>query len=346
MKGQILLYGYKTWWRLGASYRRAFESLGWSVEVFDVEEQEEYLDFWLRSRVGRWVTRRSLVLRRLGSRRWNRSLVNRARELKPDLVLLIGGQLVMPETVESLSETANRVAAFFPDDPLPGAREARPEQLGIARRVDTTFIWSRRIAAALEKSEAGPAIYLPFAWDPEVFPRHEEPEDEGAEVIFVGGWDRRRERLLEPVAETFDLEIWGPDYWGSRTRSDGEVRKAWQGRTLVGEEAARKVARAGVALNLLREQNLPDGTNMRTFEVPGCGGFAVADRTSGATEILPEGEAGAYFDSKTEMLAVIDRHLEDRKARNRMTERAGDIVASEHRYVDRAAEVLSKAGVE
>ena len=41
---------------------------------------------------------------------------------------------------------------------------------------------------------------------------------------------------------------------------------------------------------------------MRTFELPGAGGFLLATRTAGAAEIYPEGEAGAYFGSVGELL--------------------------------------------
>lgn len=345
MTGRILLYGHETWWRLGDSYRRAFEALGWEVEVFDVGEREEHLAPWLRPRLGRRLTRHSLMLRRLGSGDWNERLLRWASEQTPDLVFLIGGQFVMPETVEALADASSRVAVFFPDDPTPGARESRPEQIQIARQADATFIWSQQIAAILEEAGAGAVVYLPFAWDPKVHPYMEEPAGEGPEVVFVGGWDRRREQWLEPVAENFDLAIWGPGYWGERTRRGSPVRRAWRGGSLVGEEAAQALARARVSLNLLREQNLPDGTNMRTFEVPGCGGLPVADRTAGATDILPEGEAGVYFGTREEMVAVIERCLADPDSTRQTREQAHQIVASRHRYVHRASRILSAVGL-
>lgn len=345
MSGRILLCGHAEEWRLGASYRRAFERLGWEVEVFDVGELERHLRPWLSSRIGRRLTAGSLALRRIGSRPWNLRLRECARALEPDLTFLISARMVMPETVRALGDASGRVAVFFPDDPTPDASAARPEQPVVAREADRTFVWSRRLVESLEEMGAGPAEYLPFAWDPEVFPHVAESEELDCDAVFVGGWDRHRERWLEPVAEQFDLRIWGPAYWAERTQPGSRVREAWQGRALRGEQAARVSASAPIALNVLREQNLPDGTNMRTFEVPGAGGFSLASRSSGATEILPEGQAGAYFGTREELVESIRLHLGDSSRRRRMASKAHEIVSSAHRYRDRALRVLEQLGL-
>jgi spore maturation protein CgeB len=108
------------------------------------------------------------------------------------------------------------------------------------------------------------------------------------------------------------------------------------------EEAARVIARAKITLNVLRRQNLPDGTNMRSFEVPGCGGFVLADRTAGAAGIFPEGEAGAYFATQEELCDQIDRYLSDDAAREEIVRRAHAIVADNHQYAHRAREVIER----
>lgn len=344
MTGRILLYAHAGRWRLGASYRRAFERLGWDVDVFDVGELAGDLHSWLRLRVGRRLSAGSLALRRLGSRRWNARLQDRARDQEPDLLFLIGARMVMPETVRTLQDLSGKVAVFFPDDPTPGASEARPEQLEVAREADRAFVWSRRLAEKLEEQGAGPSEYLPFAWDPVVFPHVSDPEALDCDVVFVGGWDRYRERWLEPVARRFDLRIWGPAYWGERTRRGSRVREAWQGGALRGQEAARVIAAAPITLNVFREQNLPDGTNMRTFEVPGAGGFLLSHRSEGATAIYPEGRAGAYFDSRGELGDQLARYLSAPDERDEISARAHRVTRHAHQYTDRARRILQATG--
>lgn len=336
----VLLYGRSGPARLEASYARAFRELGWEVARFDADPAAGDLSWWLRSRVGRRLTKPSLRLRRWGARRRNGAFRERAFELRPDLVLLVKGAFVMPETVASLREAGIVVAVFHPDAPVPENQNHRPEHLPIMREAGVSFIWSRKLKTRLQEEGARRVAYLPFAWDPEVFPHVRDGRRTAPEVVFVGGWDEHREGLLEPVAERFDLELWGPDYWGARTRRGSPLRDCWQGRALRGHEAARTVAGADIALNILREQNLPDGTNMRTFEVPGAGGFLLATRTSGATEIYPEGEAGAYFGSVEELQEKIAYYLEHDDERHAIAQRAHEITAREHRYVHRVHRIL------
>lgn len=347
----VLVHGSFALGRLAASYARGFEEVGCQVVRDDTRERDGHLAAWLRSRVGRRLTLRSLWLRRCGSRAWNSRLVRRVREVQPELAVIVKGEYLMPETVEAARIAGTEVAVVHPDDPLPESANHRPELLPDARAATCNFIWSRRLARRLDATGARNVTYLPFAWDRKVFPyvaRHlgQASGDRTApDVVFVGGWDRRRERWLEPVAERFELEIWGPDYWATRTRRGSLVRECWQGRTLRGREAAEAVVGADIALNVLREQNLPGGTNMRTFEVPGAGGFLLSTRTSGATEIYSEGEAGAYFGSLDEMLEKIAHYLSHPEERRAIARRSHEITASGHRYAHRAGRILEVLAV-
>lgn len=341
----VVVYDRGEFWRLGPSYRRAFEELGWRAHLLDTREREDDLRWWLRSRIGHRLTRRILAARRIGSAGWNHKLASSLEDLSPDLFLIMNGTLLMPETVRRVRESGTRIAVVYADDPTRGSPNYHPEFVPVAREADLVFIWSRRLKERLEKEEDLRARYLPFGWDPAVFPKIHGRSPAGAEVVFVGGWDRRRERWLEPVARRFDLEVWGPDYWQTRTKPGSPVRECWQGRALRGREAAEAVARADIALNVFREQNLPDGTNMRTFEVPGAGGFLLSHDSSGAREVFPGGEAGAYFDTREEMLAQLERYLSSPTDRARIATAAHEIVRAGHRYVDRARAILRDLGL-
>lgn len=338
-----LVQGNLAFDRLAASYVRALEAAGCPVFAHDTRGREKLLAFWLRSRLGQRLSLSSLRLRQRGSRIWNREFVQRAE--KADLVVVIKAELLMPDAISALRERGQTVCVVHPDDPFPERSNHRPELLPNARAASGNFIWSRQLKARLEDAGAQNVTYLPFAWDPVVFPHVEARAGKRTNVVFVGGWDRHRERWLEPVAEHFGLEIWGPRYWATRTRRGSPLRGCWQGRALRGREAAEVVAGAAISLNVFREQNLPDGTNMRTFEVPGAGGFPLSHRSEGATEIYPEGEAGAYFDTVDEMLGQLEyflTHVEERRA---IAREAHEITAREHRYVHRARRILSTLGL-
>ncbi len=338
----VLLHGdFASRFNLASSFARAFETIGCDVYSFDTSEHSDELAFWVSGRLGWRLSQKSMTMTRLGSRTRNEQLVVRARELSPDLLLVIGGDFLLPEAIREIRDQGTVTAIFQPDSPMPESTNHRPELLKAGREADRYLIWSEQLASRLENAGLGPVHYLPFAWDREIYPHVGLSDEPEYEVTFIGGWDRWRERWLEPVADRFDLTVWGPKYWGSRTRPGSPLRAAWQGRAVRGEEAADVIGRSRVVLNVLREQNLPDGTNMRTFEVPGAGGFLLSHRSEGAVEIFPENEGGAYFGSRREMLAQIAHYLNEPQARSDIAHRAHEIIVQQqHRYADRAAEVL------
>ena len=182
---------------------------------------------------------------------------------------------------------------------------------------------------------------MPFAWDPDVFPYYESSGEFDFDVVFIGGWDKEREKWLSPLGEYFDLKIWGPFYWGTRTRRGSSLRRCWQGAAVRDHAAAKILSCSRIALNIFRKQNMPDGVIMRTFEQPGCGAFSLSSRTAGGLEIYPEGEAGAYFSTPEELRAKIIFYLENDSLRIQMAKNAHEITEKAHTYLHRANKVLA-----
>jgi hypothetical protein len=252
---------------------------------------------------------------------------------------------LLPETVHNLRQRGIRVACFFPDNPFPPHYGSRPETLPVAREADLCLIWSERLVERLRSAGVPNPAFLPFAWDPEVFP-YQGTQIQGTwpGVLFVGGWDRHREVFLEKLARHVPLRIYGPEYWGTRSMPFSRVRRCWQRTDLRQAEAARAIRESAVCLNVLRHQHIvdgvPDGLIMRHFEVPGAGGFLLSTRSGGATTLFPEGETGEYFSDLPECLEKVRSYVANESARRELVERAHAAVAAQHRYTDRAGRIL------
>ena len=336
---KVLLYGDFTPDRLAASYKRGFEEVGHRVLPFNTREMSAHLAPWLNHRIGHRLTLRSLALRRSGSQMWNRRFTETVENERPDVVFILNGEFLMPETLRRARRSGAKVFIFHADNPFPESSNNRPETMPSALECDAYFIWSRSLCARLQSAGTPEARRLDFAWDAEVFPYQEPTARPEHDVVFIGGWDREREEELAPLAQSCNLRIWGPNYW--QTRAIPLLRRCWQGKALSGAEVSQVVARSKIVLNVLRRQNLPDGVNMRTFEVPGCGGFALSTRTSGALEVLPEGQAGAYFSGMDECRAQIESLLRHDQHRRDAARESHSIVSQHHRYTHRALAVIS-----
>jgi spore maturation protein CgeB len=246
----------------------------------------------------------------------------------------------MPESIRRVRTAGAPVFVFHADNPFRPHYASRPESLPAAAACDCYFLWSRSLCERLLATGVRRCEYLPFAWDPDVFPHVKRSPQPEHDLVFIGGWDQGREQLLERLAQHFSLKIWGPDYWGRRTRRESAVRRSWQGRALTEAAASQVIARSRIVLNVLRCQNLPDGTNMRTFEVPGCGGLSLSTRTRGALDLFPEDSAGAYFSSVDECLERAGYLLDNATVRAGLADSAHEIVRTGHEYVHRAQRIV------
>jgi spore maturation protein CgeB len=341
---RVLLSGIFRTGHLATSYQRAFTALGHEVIAFDVEVHRADLNWSLRNRISHRLTIGSGWVRRAGSVRYNQALELSVAQKRPDLVLAFNGEFIMPETVRNIRRRGPRFVIFHADNPLPPNYNARPETLAAARECDAFLIWSRALVERL-RSRGIPADFLAFGWDETLFPFQGFSVEQDCDVAFVGGWDPRREAFLDEIARHFELKIWGPAYWGQRSRRNGLARRCWQGGELQSEDAATVFARARVNLNILRDQhyvdNKADGVIMRTFEVPGSGGFLLATRSDGATDLFPEDQTVGYFDNVSECLQKIDWYLRNSAARQTALKQAHALVAAKHRYQDRVLDLLA-----
>ena len=346
MSGEsVLLTGYFRADQLGASYERAFQSLGHPVHRFDIGEEYASLAWPARNRIAHRLTIRNLPMRRAWSHRYNQGLLDAATRCRAPWVFLHNGVWVMPETIHELRKQGRKVAIFHADNPYPPHYNYRPENIPAAREADLYLIWSQRLVAKLRKDGVN-AHFLAFGWDPEVTPyQGDMPQGTWPGAVFVGGWDRGREAFLDEVARHVPLKIYGPGYWGSRARRNGRARACWQGHALSGPEAAKVYREAAVSLNILRTQHIidgqADGVIMRHFEVPGAGGVLLSTRSGVATELFPEGEAAAYFDTTQECIEKCQALISDNRRRQDLAGVGHQVVNMKHTYVVRASEIAT-----
>lgn len=344
MPPSVLLYGDFAPGELATSLRSGLEQLGSVVVPFDTRKIRDDLSPYLANRVGHRLSIRSYNLRCAGSRLWNQRLLGTAIERRPDILLVVKGELLMPDTLREIKKSGTRVFIFHPDNPFPGHPASRPEFMASAAESDAYFVWSSALADELRVAGVSRVEYLPFAWDPSAFsyvPMSSSPQ---FDVVFIGGWDKERENWLDPVAHHFDLRIWGPLYWGTRTRRRSLARRCWMGGAVRGTAAAHIIADSKIVLNILRTQHrsggAPTGVIMRTFEVPGAGGFLLSTRSPDATAIFAEGIAGAYFGTADELMRKIAYFLGHDHERRRLAARAHSLVNTHHQYKHRMQVIL------
>jgi hypothetical protein len=338
----ILLYGLSTPDALEHCYARAFRALGHRVVPFDVATEGRMPG--PRNRLVHRLTRNRFGARHWLSRAFNTHLLTTVQREKPALLLAFRGDFLMPETARCVRQTGCRLVIFNPDNPFPPAPSARPEHLRTAPEADVYLIWSEALAGCLRR-EGAQARFFPFGWDPAFHPYR--PPDEGPKthaVAFIGNWDPKREAFLEEIAGSFDLSLWGNDGWKTRTKRGSRLRRCWRGGPVVGAAFSEVVARSALVLNLFRAQHAAGGVVMRTFEVPGAGGFLLSEANDEVRALFPEGQTGAYFTDAADCLEKIGYWLAHPAEREALVRRAQAVVAAGFTYGRLAKALLEQAG--
>lgn len=182
--------------------------------------------------------------------------------------------------------------------------------------------------------------YLPFAYDPQL--QHARPpfqEADETEVIFVGGAEPERIPYLATLIQSgFKVALFG-DCWErfpeTRLHSRGHADP---------ETVRQATARAKVALCLVRRANR-DGHVMRTFEIPAIGTCMLAEDTEEHRDIFgPDRDAVAYFRTVPEMIAKLRWLLAEDDERQRLAERAHDLIVGRgNTYKDRLSSMVRPA---
>jgi spore maturation protein CgeB len=339
---RVLVTGSLRPWDLAASYQRAFASLGHDVDLFG---WYDHLERW--TRLGPERTSRALLS--ASGRRWaTLDLLLRAIHFRPDLVVLIKTDDLVRGAIQVLRTAVPgcRVVAFHPDDPFNVNRlrgPSHPRASYQMRSVDHYFIWAERLVERVKRVGARAVSYLGFGNDPDLTRpiglRDVDRARFGAEISFVGNWDPKREAWLAPLAHARDvsLAIWGPDW--KRNARDERVLASCRGEAPRGDDLVRAVLCSRASINVLRTQN-ETAENMRTYEIPACGGVMLAEWSAQQERVFRDGKEAVYARDPGEL-------MERARAITRWPQEtlAGMATAalqrsSSHTYADRAQRIL------
>lgn len=153
-------------------------------------------------------------------------------------------------------------------------------------------------------------------------------------------WEATRQYRLHCVRQTLDFAplIVGDDGW--KTLLDS--RPGW--RHLSGIDYYQDLPHfypcSTVNFNCTSRQ-MVGAVNQRVFDVPACGGFLVTDYREQMEDLFDLGTEVAIYRSPADIPELIERHLKDRTARERISKAARVRILAEHTYEIRMKRLVS-----
>jgi spore maturation protein CgeB len=187
----------------------------------------------------------------------------------------------------------------------------------------------------------GPQVhYLPFAFSPDVHHPVASDSPQSGNVVFIGGADPDRVRLMTVIHQAgLPLDLWG-GYW-SRQPALAPLAHGHAGP----EDFPALVTNAAVNLCLVRRANR-DGHSMRTFELAAIGGCMAVEDTREHRELFgPDDQLVRYFASDADLVALLTRLLGSPQDRHRLAAAVREQFFDQpgHRYSDRLQSMIEVA---
>ena len=307
----------------GWSFGKAFERLGIKTETFFYKSKGR-LSFLEKDK----------RLKLLWRAHMNKQLFEHVKRSKPDVMLIIKGDTVEPETLWKIrKKTGALLLNVFTDNPLlMGKFEA-------IEPCNYFFVKDSYILGVLRKAGLTNVHYLPQCTNPEVLRSvelNEEAAEYASDLTLIGSMYPYRHKFIEQLLE-FSPSLWGRG-WSRSPNSD--IRKFYRGKDIRGTQKAKAISGAAISLNLHHPLNDINGTNSRTFDIAACKGFQLADYKSDLEDLLKVGEEIICFRTLEELKNLLRYYLIHPEEKAQIAEAAHKRVLREHTYDARAKEML------
>lgn len=325
----------------------ALERLGHQVIPFNA------FDYVPRNMVMRKIAQR--LVTGPGVARLNRDILHIAEREKPDILWADKLLYMRPQTLDRLRALGIATVSYMIDNPF-GPRQDPGWRLYMKDIPHYDLHVVQRDKNILDYTSRGgrDVIKIQTAYEPTIhFPPPEgwSDADRDRGVSFIGTPYDNRAQFLTRLWKEFNLPVtvsgglvWKPALGSEATaaiyRGNGELYR---------DEYREGIWRSKINLSFITHSNCDEFVH-KSFEIAGCGGFLLAERSDGHKQRFREDEEAVFFSTIEECVEKIRRYLPDEAARTRIAA-AGHARAVRDGYhndrqvaliVERAAQIIQQ----
>ncbi len=252
-------------------------------------------------------------------KRLNNDLVNHCRRLPNlDLIWVDKGQWIKPETLQVMrSRTGAKLVHFTPDAALVYKKSRHFEQ---SISTYDLLVTTKRFELDLYKQKgARKVVLVKNACDETRFFPRSDAKHYLSDVCFIGRFEICRARYLKSLTTAenrMTIRVNGP-LWPRYARFTRWMRHVNFGGPLWGKDYIKALCSAEIGLCFLTKY-FPEQSTQRTFEIPFCGVFMLAERTNEHLELFEEGKEAEFFGSVEELIDKTKFYIKHPHVRNRV----------------------------
>lgn len=303
------------------------------------EEFFEHEDAYEAGLVARVIRR---IRRPMRVAETNRNLISAIKIGKFKSLWVFKGMNIYPETLEAIRKLGVVLINYNADHPLEFFQSGSGNKrvLDGYKLYDLHLTYSREIKKELVAyAPEIPVGVVPFGHNvDDTLYDSLLPLDEVVKCCFIGNPDPLRAAFLEKLcARGIEVDVFGAN-WKAFTSPNSNLSIHGQ---VVGRKYLECVRRYRVQLNILRPHNY-NSHNMRSFEVPACGGIMLAPRTDEHRDFFDADREAFYYNDEEDAASICKKLLSmtASEANTIRTNARIRSLKSGYFYVNRASEAL------
>jgi spore maturation protein CgeB len=257
-----------------------------------------------------------------GVERFNRDVLAVAEREKPDIFWADKLLWLQPATLDRLRAMGIATVSYMIDNPF-GMRSDPGWRLYLKDipHFDLHVVQRDKNIADYKQRGARDVIKIQTAYEPTIHfppPAGWGDKDRDRGVSFIGTpYDDRAEVLTRLWREfEFPVVISGDSQWKRRLQPDA-LAALYTGGELYMDGYREGVWRSKINLSFITHANQDEFVH-KSFEIAGCGGFLLAERSAGHSARFVEDEEAVFFTGIEELVEKIRRYLPDEAARERI----------------------------
>jgi spore maturation protein CgeB len=251
----------------------------------------------------------------------NRDLLQIATREKPDVIWADKLLWMRPATLDRLRALGIATVSYMIDNPF-GPRQDPGWRLYMKDipHYDLHVVQRDKNIEDYRTRGARDVIKIQTAYEPTIHyppPAGWSDKDRDRDVSFIGTpYDDRAQTLIR-LSSQFGVTISGnPRSW-QRALAPEAFEKLYREGELYQQKYREAIWRSKISLSFITHSNQDEFVH-KSFEIAGCGGFLLAERSPGHMARFREDEEAVFFTGFDELAAKIRRYLPDEAARTRI----------------------------
>ena len=237
-----------------------------------------------------------------------------------DILWIDKGLTIAKETLLQVKQhqPGCTVVGYSPDD-MAGRHNQSRDFLGHLGAYDCFITTKSYNLSELKDLGCPRVLFVGNAFDPHTHRpvpiSVEEKRTLGGPIGFIGAFERARaESILFLNRMGLGTRVYGPG-WKKLREQHSHIRI--ENKEVFGDEYARAICAFDINLCFLRKLNR-DLQTTRSLEIPACGAFMLAERTSEHLELFEEGKEAEFFASDEELTEKARFYLAHAEVRRRI----------------------------